>query len=56
LFVTIALGIAGSIVGGFIASLIWGVTNAFQPSGFFLSLLGAILVLHIGLKRVRAPP
>jgi uncharacterized membrane protein YeaQ/YmgE (transglycosylase-associated protein family) len=54
-FATIALGVVGSIVGGFIASLLWGVTDAdtLQPRGFFSSPLGAILLLHIGLKLVR---
>jgi uncharacterized membrane protein YeaQ/YmgE (transglycosylase-associated protein family) len=39
------LGIAGSILGCLIASLLWGASNAFLPGGFFLSLLGAILFL-----------
>jgi uncharacterized membrane protein YeaQ/YmgE (transglycosylase-associated protein family) len=46
--VTILLGIAGSFLGGFIGSLIWGSPGGrFQPGGFLLSLLGAILLLFI---------
>ena len=45
LFVTMMLGVAGSIVGGFVGSLFFG--GGFQPAGFFLSLLGAILLLLI---------
>jgi hypothetical protein len=37
----LALGIAGTFAGGFIASLFWGATNVFQPGGFFPSLLCA---------------
>jgi uncharacterized membrane protein YeaQ/YmgE (transglycosylase-associated protein family) len=51
-FATMALGIAGSVVGGFVASFIWGVSDAFQPGGFVLSLFGAILLL-LFVRRVR---
>jgi uncharacterized membrane protein YeaQ/YmgE (transglycosylase-associated protein family) len=46
---TIAVGIVGSLVGGFIASLIWRPRDGsrFHPAGFFLSILGALLVLWI---------
>ena len=51
--VTILLGIAGSFLGGFIGSLIWGSPGGrFQPGGFLLSLLGAILLLFIW-RRIR---
>ena len=42
---TSLVGIAGSFVGGFIAQLLWKETGNFQPAGFGLSLVGAILVL-----------
>lgn len=42
--VTILLGIAGSFVGGFIAS---SLTNAGQTAGWIGSILGAILLLVI---------
>ena len=45
---TILLGIAGSIIGGVISWAIWGNANGrFQPAGFILSLIGAILLLWI---------
>ena len=49
---TILLGIAGSFVGGFIASLIWRPAdgNYFQPGGLLLSLVGAVLLLLIWRK------
>jgi uncharacterized membrane protein YeaQ/YmgE (transglycosylase-associated protein family) len=47
---TLAVGVAGSVVGGFIGSLLWGATDGFQAGGFFLSLLGAILLLLIARK------
>ena len=49
---TIVLGIAGSFLGGFIGSLIWKPASGsyFHPGGFFLSLLGAILLLLIWRK------
>ena len=50
---TLALGVVGSVVGGFIGSLFWK-ANGFQPGGFFLSLVGAILLLLISHKLWRA--
>ena len=49
---TILLGIAGSIVGGFVGSLIWKSDDGsfFRPGGLILSLLGAILLLFIWRK------
>lgn len=45
---TIVLGIAGSFVGGFIASMIWpNETGTFRPGGLLLSVLGAILLLFL---------
>ena len=45
---TILLGIVGSIVGGLVSWAIWGSdTRGFQPAGFVLSILGAIIVLWI---------
>jgi len=44
---TILLGIAGSIVGGFVGSYVFNTSNdgGFHPGGFLLSLLGAIILL-----------
>ena len=50
-FMTAALGIIGSIVGGFIGGLLFRDEargdSYFRPGGFLLSLVGAILVLWI---------
>jgi uncharacterized membrane protein YeaQ/YmgE (transglycosylase-associated protein family) len=49
---TILLGIAGSILGGFIAGLLWreAGTGRFHPAGLLLSLIGAIVLLLIWRK------
>ena len=48
IIMTIILGIAGSFVGGFIATLIWRhETGTFRPGGLLLSVLGAILLLFL---------
>ena len=48
LVATILLGITGSILGGFLSSLIWGAgERGFHPGGLLLSLLGAILLLWV---------
>jgi len=45
---TLLLGIAGSILGGLISWAIWGSANGrFQPAGFILSLIGAIVLLWL---------
>jgi len=45
---TMLLGIAGSILGGLVSWAIWGSNNGhFQPAGFLLSLIGAILLLWL---------
>jgi len=44
--VTILLGIAGSLVGGFIGRAL-GLYRAGQGAGFLMSVLGAILLLAI---------
>jgi uncharacterized membrane protein YeaQ/YmgE (transglycosylase-associated protein family) len=51
LVMTTVLGIVGSLVGGFIAGLIWPPKDArFHPAGFIFSVLGAALVLWCGHK------
>jgi uncharacterized membrane protein YeaQ/YmgE (transglycosylase-associated protein family) len=51
LLMTTLLGIVGSVIGGFIASLIWKPRDArFHPAGFVFSILGAIIVLWISHK------
>jgi len=51
LVMTTLLGIAGSLIGGLIASALWGhgaSAGWFQPSGFIGSIVGAIILLVIG--------
>ena len=49
IWMTLLLGLAGSLLGGFIASLFTDARgfNAFEPSGLIGSVLGAIAVLLI---------
>lgn len=47
LLATMALGIVGSFVGGFLASLIFGDRDLWSPSGWIGSIIGAIIVLLI---------
>jgi len=50
---TLLLGVAGSVLGGFVGNLLFGAgESGFQPAGFFLSLVGAILLLLV-VRRVR---
>ncbi len=45
---TMLLGIVGSILGGVVAMALWrNNADGFEPAGFLLSVLGAILVLWI---------
>jgi len=54
-FATMAPGLAGAIVGGFVASLFWN-ASVFQPGGFSLAVLGAILLLLICHRVWRGAP
>ena len=48
IFVTIIIGIAGAILGGFIASVLgFGRVEAFNLGGIFIATLGAVLLLVI---------
>jgi uncharacterized membrane protein YeaQ/YmgE (transglycosylase-associated protein family) len=50
-WMTVALGIGGSLVGGVISSLIFKSPDGkFHPAGWFLSLIGAILLLWVYLN------
>ncbi|OLC66611.1 MAG: transglycosylase [Betaproteobacteria bacterium 13_1_40CM_4_64_4] len=47
-WLTVALGIGGSIVGGLISSLIWKSPDGkFHPAGWIMSIIGALLLLWI---------
>jgi uncharacterized membrane protein YeaQ/YmgE (transglycosylase-associated protein family) len=48
MLMTIGLGVAGSFVGGAISYLIFGSgEGAFQPSGWIMSIVGAVVLLLI---------
>jgi uncharacterized membrane protein YeaQ/YmgE (transglycosylase-associated protein family) len=44
---TIVLGLVGSLVGGFLGSLVYNGDADFQPSGLIGSIIGAIIALLI---------
>ena len=47
-WMTVALGIGGSLVGGILSSLLWKTPDGkFHPAGWFLSLIGALLLLWL---------
>lgn len=55
IFVTILLGVAGALVGGFIGSLLgFGGVSGFTFGSFVTAVLGAILLLWI-YRRMRGP-
>jgi uncharacterized membrane protein YeaQ/YmgE (transglycosylase-associated protein family) len=55
IFVTILLGVAGALVGGFIGSLLgFGGISGFTFGSFVTAILGAILLLFI-YRRMRRP-
>ena len=49
IFMTMLLGVIGSLAGGFLSFLVMGggETGRVQPAGWIMSILGAILVLWI---------
>jgi uncharacterized membrane protein YeaQ/YmgE (transglycosylase-associated protein family) len=58
LLMTIVVGIAGSVVGGFLFGLLTVGFRGFQPAGWIGSIVGAVIVLVIynqitGRKRLR---
>ena len=53
-WMTTALGIAGSVVGGLLSGMIWKTPDGrFHPGGFFVSLIGALILLWGYLKFVQ---
>ncbi len=53
-WLTALLGIAGSIVGGFISSLIWKSPDGrFHPAGWVFSIIGAMILLYAYLNFVK---
>jgi len=53
--VTILLGIVGAVLGGFVGRSL-GLYQPDQPAGFFMALLGAILLLVIYRMTLRRAP
>jgi uncharacterized membrane protein YeaQ/YmgE (transglycosylase-associated protein family) len=56
LFMTMLLGLIGSIAGGFISSLIFGydpTDPGFHPGGLIMSTLGAIAALAVYIRTSR---
>jgi len=47
LFRTMLLGVTGSVVGGMITMALRGGPEPYEPAGYLVSILGAILVLWI---------
>ena len=53
-WLTVALGIGGSIVGGLISSLIWKTPDGkFHPAGWIMSIIGSIVLLAMGFLGTR---
>ena len=53
-FTTTLLGIAGSILGGFLSGLIWKAPDGnFHPAGWVMSILGAILLIWVYLTYLK---
>lgn len=48
IWMTIALGLAGSFLGGLVSALLWH-----RAAGFFFSVLGAILLLYLHRRYVQ---
>jgi uncharacterized membrane protein YeaQ/YmgE (transglycosylase-associated protein family) len=53
---TIVLGILGSLLGGGIAYLLRLGTSPYEPAGWIMSILGAILLLWLGMLGTRTRP
>ena len=51
---TMALGVGGSFVGGFLAWLIFGRGDAFTPASLIGSIIGALILLFI-FRKVAGP-
>ena len=51
---TSLIGIGGSLVGGFVSSMIWKSPDGkFHPAGWIMSILGALVVLWAYMQLVR---
>ena len=57
LIVTMALGLVGSVVGGFLSSVMFGENPqapGFQTGGLIMSTIGAVVLLALYLRSTRA--
>jgi uncharacterized membrane protein YeaQ/YmgE (transglycosylase-associated protein family) len=53
-WLTALIGIGGSVIGGFISSLIWKSPDGrFHPAGWIMSILGAMILLWAYLNLVK---
>ncbi len=53
-WMTVALGIGGSLVGGVIGSILWRSPDGrFHPAGWFLSIIGALILIWLYLNFMR---
>jgi uncharacterized membrane protein YeaQ/YmgE (transglycosylase-associated protein family) len=50
------LGIVGSLVGGFVGYILMGGTNPYEPAGWIMSIVGAIVVLGLYVMMTRERP
>jgi uncharacterized membrane protein YeaQ/YmgE (transglycosylase-associated protein family) len=53
-FSTVLLGVVGSMIGGGIAYMLHLGTSPYQPGGWIMSILGAIILLSFGFFGSRA--
>lgn len=54
LFMTMVLGIVGSLVGGLLAFVLRLGTSPYEPAGWIFSILGAIILLALGFFGAKA--
>ena len=53
-WLTVALGIGGSIVGGVISSFLFKTPDGrFHPAGWFMSIIGALIILWVYINFAR---
>lgn len=52
LFATMLLGVAGSLLGGFLTNLVVRSSDGSHPAGWIMSIVGAIILVWIGIAVV----
>jgi uncharacterized membrane protein YeaQ/YmgE (transglycosylase-associated protein family) len=53
ILMTMVLGIVGSLLGGFIGYILMGAQDPFQPAGWIMSIVGAIVILAVYVAMTR---